>query len=424
MFAHIQRTKKYLREMNMKEIVVMKFGGSSVADAEKVKTVARRVISKHNEGYNVVVVVSAPGDMTDDLIERASQITQTPDDREMDMLLATGEQISISLLSMAIKSMGEDAISLTGAQVGIKTDCTHTKARIKEIHTGKIAQELEKNRIVIVAGFQGVTQDDTITTLGRGGSDLTAVALAAVLKAYQCEIYTDVKGVYTTDPRCVKAARKLDVISYDEMLEMAGLGAQVMQARSIEVAKKYNVVIHVRSTFSNENGTLITGEDSSMEDVVVRGIAFDKNQVKVSVVGLPDKPGVAATIFGALAYAHINVDMIIQSAAEDGKNDISFTIHEQDLKKTLATLEHVQNNLQAQRVVYDDKVAKISIVGVGMKSHSGIAAKMFQALADAHVNIEMISTSEIKVSCVIARDTLDASVKLLHTTFGLDASCA
>jgi aspartate kinase len=402
-----------------KKIVVMKFGGSSVSDADKIKNVANRVIAKREKGYNIVVVVSAPGDTTDDLIELAYKITKTPDDREMDMLLSTGEQMSISLLSMAIKSKGYDSISLTGAQVGIKTDKDHTRAKIREIDTKKIKKEISNDKIVIVAGFQGVTADKDITTLGRGGSDLTAVALAAVLKAYQCEIYTDVKGVYTTDPRMIAEAKKLNKISYEEMLEMAGLGAQVMQARSIEVAKKYNVVIHVRSTFSEEEGTLITTEDKAMEDVVVSGIAFDKNQVKFSISGVPDEPGIAAKIFHELAVNNVNVDMIIQSAAEDGKNDIAFTVHEQDLNKALDVLKSFKEKLSAS-FVYDDRVAKISIVGIGMKSHTGVAAKMFTALANQGINIEMISTSEIKVSCVIRRDSVEKSVKALHKVFELE----
>ncbi|MFC1546657.1 aspartate kinase [bacterium] len=404
----------------MKNIVVMKFGGSSVADADKIKHVADQVIAKKREGYNVVVVVSAPGDTTDDLVKMAYDITEAPLDREMDMLLATGEQISISLLSMAINHKGEDAISLTGAQVGVKTDKTHTKAKITEIHTHKLKKELSHGKIVIVAGFQGITPDDDITTLGRGGSDLTAVALSAVLKAYQCEIYTDVMGVFTTDPRLITDVTKIDTISYDEMLEMAGLGAQIMQARSIEVAKKYNVVIQVRSTFSDEQGTIITVEDSTMEDVLVRSIVFDRNQIKFSVTHIPDEPGVAAQIFQELAQAQINVDMIIQSAAEKGKNDISFTVHEQDFQKTLAILNKTKERLKAANIIYDDKAAKLSIIGVGMKSHTGVAAKMFTTLGNEKINIDMISTSEIKISCIISRDNVDKGVKALHKVFELN----
>ncbi len=401
-------------------LVVMKFGGSSVANAEKIKNVARRVIQTRDKGNRVVVVVSAPGDTTDDLITMAEGITPEPDPREMDMLLATGEQISIALLGMAIKDKGCKAISLTGAQVGILTDNTHSNAKVKHIPTDKIRKELKRGNIVIVAGFQGVTENEDITTLGRGGSDLTAVALASVLKADVCEIFTDVMGVYTTDPRVVPEARKLDTISYDEMLEMAGLGAQVMQARSIEVAKKFNIDIHVRSTFSEAEGTFITREVQKMEDVVVRGIASDKNQAKISIIDLPDKPGEAARMFKDLADKHINVDMIIQSSASDGRNDISFTVGHKDLSKTLEVMERIRRELGAKDVIHDSNVAKVSIVGVGMRSHVGVAAKMFSALAREGINIEMISTSEIKISCVIKNTQVDKAVKAIHRVFNLD----
>ena len=406
-------------------LVVMKFGGSSVADAEKIKRVAGRVIAKKKKGNRVVVVVSAPGDMTDDLIAMCEGVTDSPDDREMDMLLSTGEQVSIALLSMAIKSKGAAAISLTGPQAGIHADTSHTRARITKIIPTKIRKELAKGKIVIVAGFQGINPNADITTLGRGGSDLTAVALAAALKADSCEIYTDVLGVYTTDPRIVPDARKIDYISYDDILEMAGSGAQVMQARSIEVAKKFNVEIHVRSTFSEAEGTIITSEQSvnsgrsAMEEVVITAITFDKNQVKLSVIDLPDRPGVAAKIFGELAKGGINVDMIIQSAAQDKKNDISFTVSRADLKKTMRILDAMKDSLKADRIIYDDKVAKISIVGVGMKSHAGVAATMFNMLAATGINIEMISTSEIKISCVIKESEVTKAVTELHKAFKL-----
>ncbi|MBI5555387.1 MAG: aspartate kinase [Elusimicrobia bacterium] len=398
----------------------MKFGGSSVADAEKIKNVARRIMETRDTGNKVVVVVSAPGDTTDDLITWAEKITAEPDDREMDMLLSTGEQMSIALLAMAIKDKGYKAISLTGAQVGILTDKIHNMAKIVHIHTDKIRKELKKGNIVVVAGFQGITEDEDITTLGRGGSDLTAVALASVLKADVCEIFTDVPGVYTTDPRVVPAARKLDVISYDEMLEMAGLGAQVMQARSIEMAKKFNIDIHVRSTFSYEPGTIITREVTKMEDVVVRGIASDKNQAKISILDLPDKPGVAASMFTELAAKGINIDMIIQSSAADGRNDISFTVNHKDLPKTLEVMEKIRQELGATEVIHDRNVAKISMVGVGMRSHVGVASKMFSALARAGINIEMISTSEIKISCVIKSVHVEKAVKVIHKAFHLE----
>lgn len=401
-------------------LVVMKFGGSSVADADKIKDVASRVIKTCDEGNKVVVVVSAPGDTTDDLITMAEKVTAEPDERELDMLLSTGEQISIALLAMAIKNRGYKAISLTGMQVGILTDKVHNKAKIKHIKTDKIKRELRKGNIVIVAGFQGITEDHDITTLGRGGSDLTAVALAAVLKADVCEIFTDVLGVYTTDPRLVPEARKLEVIAYDEMLEMASLGAQVMQARSIEVAKKNNIDIHVRSTFSSESGTIITREVKKMEDVVVRGVASDKNQAKISIIDVPDKPGIAAKMFTDLAAKGINVDMIIQSSAADGMNDISFTISHKDLDKTLEIMEKVKKNVGAREIIYDRNVAKVSIVGVGMRSHVGIAGRMFSALADEKINIQMISTSEIKISCVIKNTDVEKAVKALHKAFGLE----
>ncbi|MFH1715323.1 MAG: aspartate kinase [Elusimicrobiota bacterium] len=398
----------------------MKFGGSSVADAEKIKHVANKIIAKKKKGNDVVVVVSAPGDTTDDLLDLAAKITNNPCDREMDMLLSTGEQMSIALLSMAIKSQGENAISLTGQQVGIKTDSAHTRARIQQISPNKLKKLIKSGHIVIVAGFQGVNANNDITTLGRGGSDLTAVALAAVLKADSCEIYTDVKGVYTTDPRMIDDARMMKKISYDEMLEMAGLGAQVMQARSIEVAKKFGVVIHVRSTFSEEEGTYIIAEDKDMEDIVVSGIAFDKNQVKLCVIGVPDKPGIAARLFKELAEAHVNVDMIIQSAADSKKNDISFTVHKADLDKAMVVSNKFKSETNAENVSADEHVSKVSIVGVGMKSHTGVAGKMFDVLAKEEINIEMISTSEIKISVIINDRDVKKAVKALHKAFELD----
>lgn len=403
----------------MKEIIVMKFGGSSLATVEKVKKVANRVKHK-SQIHKVVVVVSAPGKMTDELIAKADSITDSPDPREMDMLLATGEMQSIALLSMAIKSLNIDAISLTGPQAGIFADSVHTKAKIQRIRPQKILAELKKNKVVIVAGFQGINENEDITTLGRGGSDLTAVALGAALKAKECEIYTDVPGVYTTDPRLVPDAKKLDRISYDEMLELAGLGSQVMMARSVEIAKKYNLVIHVRSTFSDEPGTLITKEVPMMEEVVVSGIAYEKNEAKLSVTNVPDKPGIAAIIFGELAKANINVDMIIQSAARGKNNDISFTVPGGDIEKTVALLKKTAKQIGGGKVISDEKIAKVSIVGIGMKSHPGVASAMFDVLAKEGINIEMISTSEIKISCVIAEDKLSKAVKALHKRFGLN----
>ncbi len=398
----------------------MKFGGSSVADAGKIRHVAERVIGKKNEGFQIVVVVSAPGDMTDDLLELARGISADPDERELDVLLATGEQASIALLCMALKEQGQPAISLTGPQAGIFADTSHTKARITAIRPKKVHAELAKGRIVVVAGFQGLNPNEDVATLGRGGSDLTAIAMAAVLKADLCEIYTDVTGVYTTDPRVVAEARKLEEISYDEMLELAGSGAQVMQGRSVEVAKKFGVVFEVRSTFSNEPGTRVHQEVSRMEEVVVSGIAFDRNQAKISLVDVPDRPGIAATVFGALAREGINVDMIIQSEARGGANDISFTISSAEVKKALPALERVKETMGAREVTHDASVAKVAVVGVGMRSHPGVAATMFKALADHQINIQMISTSEIKISCVIQKDQVDDAVKVLHKAFGLE----
>ncbi|MBN1622661.1 MAG: aspartate kinase [Endomicrobiales bacterium] len=406
-------------------LIVMKFGGSSVSNAEKIKHVAKRIVEKEKKGNKVVVVVSAPGDMTDDLISLAEGVTERPDEREMDMLLATGEQASIALLSMAIKHLGWNSISLTGPQAGIYADTTYTKARITKIVPTKVHKELNSGKIVIVAGFQGLNPNRDITTLGRGGSDLTAVALAAALKADSCEIYTDVDGVYTTDPRIVPNARKIEYISYDEMLEMAGSGAQVMQARSIEVAKKFGVQIHVRSTFSNNQGTIIKGDEKlkswrkKMEDVVVSSVTYDKNQVKFTMLGVPDRPGIAAVMFGALAKGGINVDMIIQSAPRAKYNDISFTVTKSDLKKANEILKKVKAKLNAEAVVYDDNIAKVSIVGVGMRSHAGVASKMFNVLANAKINIDMISTSEIKISCAVKQDQVSRAVAQLHKAFKL-----
>ncbi|MBD3272349.1 MAG: aspartate kinase [Elusimicrobia bacterium] len=400
-------------------LVVMKFGGSSVATTEKIQRVAQRIIRKKRSHHQVVVVVSAPGDMTDDLIYRAGQITQDPDDREMDMLLATGEQTSIALLTMAIKELGAKAISLTGPQAGFFTDTSHTRARIVQILPEKILKQLRLGNIVIVAGFQGINPNEDIATLGRGGSDLSAVALAAVLGASVCEIYTDVEGIYTTDPRVCPKARKISKISYDAMLELAGSGAQIMQSRSIEVAKKFGVRIHVRSTFTDKPGTIIEKEVSKMEDVIVSGIAIDKNQVKMSMVEVPDRPGIAAAIFGALAREGINVDMIIQSAARGMNNDISFTIARSSLKRAITALRNVCTKLHAKEIIYDEDIAKLAIVGVGMRSHPGVASKMFETLARARINIEMISTSEIRIACVVKTKHLKKAVSLLHRAFHL-----
>jgi len=404
-------------------LVVMKFGGSSVADADKMKLVASRIIAKKNAGNKVVVVVSAPGDTTDELLEMADKITSNPPAREMDVLLATGEMISISLLAMAIGAMGEKAVSLTGPQAGILADINYTRARVKKVNPKKINSFLSKNNIVIVAGFQALNPKGDITTLGRGGSDLTAVVLAAGLEADSCEIYSDVEGVYTTDPRLVKDAKKLEYISYDEMLEMAGSGAQVLQSRSVEVAKKFGVEIQARSTFSENQGTIITSEErirrKKMEELLVSGITFDKNQVKFTIIDLPDIPGVAAKIFSSLAKIGINVDMIIQSAAVNKKNDISFTVSRKETKKTQIELDKIASEFKASQVVCDEHVAKISVVGIGMKSNAGVAGKMFEILHKKGINIEMISTSEIKISCIVDEMDMVKAVEELHKGFGL-----
>ncbi|MCL2334851.1 MAG: aspartate kinase [Endomicrobia bacterium] len=404
-------------------LVVMKFGGSSVADADKMKLVAGKIIAKKKEGNKVVVVVSAPGDTTDDLLEMADKITSNPPDREMDVLLATGEMVSIALLSMAIDAMGEKVISMTGPQAGIFADADHRRARIKKVTPTKVKTQLAKNNIVIVAGFQALNPKGDIATLGRGGSDLTAVALAAALEADSCEIYSDVEGVYTTDPRVVKDARKIDYISYDEMLELSGAGAQVLYGRSVEVAKKFGVEIHSRSTFSDKKGTIITSEEKigrkKMEALLVSGVAFDKNQVKFTIIDLPDQPGVAAKIFGKLAKIGVNVDMIIQSAAVDKKNDISFTVSKSDMKKTQIELDKIAAELKASSVVCDEHVSKVSVVGVGMRSNPGVAAKTFEILSKKGINIEMISTSEIKISCIVDEADMVKAVEELHKGFNL-----
>ncbi|MGB2601178.1 MAG: aspartate kinase [Candidatus Omnitrophota bacterium] len=405
--------------MRKKGVIVQKFGGTSVANPERIKGVARRVAVCKKKGYDVVVVVSALGDTTNELLELADQITKNPPERELDMLLATGEQVSVALLAMALHKIGYEAISFTGAQVGIKTDSSHTKAKILDVSTTRIKKELKKDRIVIVAGFQGVNLDQEITTLGRGGSDMTAVALAKVLNANMCEIYTDVKGVYTADPRLVKNARKLKTISYEEMLELASLGAQVMQARSMEVAGKFNIPMHVRSSMHPDAGTMITREVKAMEDVLVRGVTADKSEAKVTICDVPDKPGEASRMFEKLAKANVNVDMIIQNVSRTGSTDISFTASKKDLHKTQGVIEKIGKQIGAKGVKFDKNIAKVSVVGIGMRSHSGVAARMFRALASKKINIEMISTSEIKISCVISNKHADAAVKAIHKAFEL-----
>ncbi len=400
-------------------ITVQKFGGTSVADTDKIKNVARRVSQTRKKGEHVVVVISALGDTTDRLVGLAYEISPHPREREMDMLLATGEQISVALLSMAVHELGYDAISFTGAQVGIVTDGAHTKAKILDVKVGRILEELEKGKIVIVAGFQGVSLDDQITTLGRGGSDTTAVALAAALKADVCEIYTDVDGVFTADPRIVPEARKLERVSYEEMLEMAATGARVLQLRSVEFARNYGVVMHVRSSFSEDEGTWIES-DERMEKAIISGVTDDSGEAKVSVFDVPDRPGSAASLFAALSKANINVDMIIQNVSEGDRTAISFTVGKDDLRKAKEISEAIARDLEAGGVTVDEDIAKVSLVGAGMRTHPGVAADMFNALAENGINIEMISTSSIKISCVIPARDVNKAVSAIHKKFGLD----
>ena len=404
-------------------LIVQKFGGSSVANAERIKRVAQRVIEAKKAGNDVVVTVSAMGDTTDDLVALSKQLTDNPSRREMDMLLTTGEQVSIALLAMTIQDMGYDAISLTGPQAGFITDKVHSKARILYINTERLERELEKGNIVIVAGFQGRTVNDEITTLGRGGSDTSAVALAVELGADVCEIFTDVDGVYTADPRIVEDATKLEIISYDEMLELASLGAGVLHPRSVELAKSYDVVLHVRSSFNYNEGTLV--EEASKvqqkmeKDRVVSGVAHDLNVVTMALLDVPDHPGIASSIFKALAEERINVDMIIQSQKRNGVNDISFTIGQDDFSKAVKLVDNIKEVINAGGFIFEENVAKVSIVGAGMITNPGVAADMFDALAEAGINIEMISTSEIKVSCVVRASDAKRAVQVLHDKFEL-----
>jgi len=397
-------------------LIVQKYGGSSVADPVRIRSVARRVVAS-SAGNQLVVVVSAMGKTTDSLVNLAHQITPAPDPREMDMLLATGEQVTIALLAMALQDLGVKARSFTGFQAAIRTDCGHTKARITQITAERVRQALDAGAVAVVAGFQGLSEADEITTLGRGGSDLTGVALAAALKADVCEIYTDVDGIYTADPNIVPDAKKLARVAYDEMLEMASLGAKVLQARSVEFAKKYGVTVHVRSSFKSDPGTLVTKEEQGMEEVVVTGVTHDQSQAKISILRVPDRPGIAAQVFGAIAERNVVVDMIVQNISHDGYTDMSFTLPRGDFERAVAMLKEIVRNIGAQGVVHDDRVAKVSIVGVGMRSHSGVAAKMFETLAKEGINIQMISTSEIAVSCVIEDKYAELAVRALHDAF-------
>jgi aspartate kinase len=405
--------------------LVQKFGGTSVADSNKILAAARRAIRAHQRGEQVLVVVSARGHTTDELVELAREINERPPAREMDMLLSTGEQVSVALMAMAIQALGVPAISFTGVQIGIVTDSFHTKARIRNISTERIQQALNEGKIVIVAGFQGVDENYNITTLGRGGSDTTAVALAAVLGADACEIYTDVDGVYTTDPRIVPEARKVDRISYDEMLELASLGAGVMHSRSIEFAKKYGVPIHVRSSFSDTEGTWIVSEgDAHRLGVSVTGAALARDEGRITILGVPDRPGVVHRIFNSIAEANIVVDMIVQNVSKEGQTEVSFTVAVDDLAETLLAAESAAKAIGASGVTHDAEVAKVSVVGLGMRTHTGVATSMFEALADAGVNIEMITTSEIKISVLVQRTSAVAALRAVHSAFGLERASA
>jgi aspartate kinase len=401
-------------------LIVQKFGGTSVGNTERIKNVAARVAKYRSQGDQVVVVVSAMSGVTDNLIKLAKEIMPLPSEREMDMLLATGEQTTIALTAIALHALGIDAVSMTGAQAGIVTDGVHTKAKIQNITPKQVHALLDSGKVVIVAGFQGQTSEGQITTLGRGGSDLTAIALAASLKADLCQIYTDVDGVYTADPRIVKTAKKLPEISYDEMLELASLGAKVMQSRSVEFAKKFGVVFEVRSSLNDNPGTIVKEETKSMEDVVIRGVSLDKNQAKVTLVGVPDKPGVAAQTFKALADAAINVDMIVQNVSHGAgapSTDISFTVDKPELLKATKVIDKLKAEVGLREVIADENIGKLSIVGVGMRSHYGVAARMFDTLAQNGVNIDMISTSEIKISVVIDLKRGDDAYRAIHGAF-------
>ncbi|MEU3168796.1 aspartate kinase [Streptosporangium sp. NPDC006930] len=408
-------------------LVVQKYGGSSVADASCIKRVAQRIVATKKAGNDVVVIVSAMGDTTDELLDLAQQVSPLPPGRELDMLLTSGERISMALLAMAIANLGQEARSFTGSQAGVITDSSHGRARIIDVTPGRIREALDNGQIAIVAGFQGVSQDTKdITTLGRGGSDTTAVALAAALSADVCEIYTDVDGVFTADPRIVSAARKIPRISYDEMMEMAACGAKILHLRCVEYARRFSLPIHVRSSFSTKEGTWVVSDPDSegteMEQPIISGVAHDRSEAKITVVGVPDKVGEAATIFKTLADAEINIDMIVQnvSAATTGRTDISFTLPTSDASAALTALKKIQERIGFESLLFDDQIGKISLIGAGMRSHPGVTATFFAALADAGVNIEMISTSEIRISVIVGQDEVDTAVSAAHRAFDLD----
>ncbi len=405
-------------------LYVYKFGGTSVGTVERIKVVAEKVKKAHDLGDQIIVVVSAMSGETNRLVALAKDIQQSPSEREIDVLLSTGEQVTVALVSMALLELGCDACSYTGSQVRILTDSSHTKARIREIDDARIRADLEAGKVVVVAGFQGVDEQGNITTLGRGGSDTTAVALAAALKADECHIYTDVDGVYTTDPRVEPKARRLDKITFEEMLEMASLGSKVLQIRSVEFAGKYNVALRVLSSFEEGKGTLITYEESQVESALISGIAFNRDEAKLTITGVPDLPGVAFKILGPIADANIEIDMIIQNIADDATTDFTFTVHRNDYQRAKTLLDETCVELGARRVTGDESIVKVSIVGVGMRSHSGIASTMFKALADENINIRMISTSEIKISVVVDEKYLELAVRTLHAAFKLDQKIA
>lgn len=402
-------------------LVVQKYGGTSVANLDKIRNVARRVIKTYDQGNDVVVILSAMAGVTDTLIEMAHKAAAEPDKRELDVLLATGEQTTAALLAMMLKSEGYDAMSLMGYQADVVTDCSYGNARILEIGTGRLAQMVKKHTIVVVAGFQGHDIKGNITTLGRGGSDTSGVAIAAALQADVCEIYTDVDGIYTADPHICPKARKLKTITYDEMLNMASLGAKVLQIRSVGFAKKYNIPVHVRSSFNEEEGTMIVSEDMGMEQLVVSGVTHDKNQARVTVTKVPDQPGIAAKIFSPISTEGIVVDVIIQNTRKGGKTDMSFTVPKPDYKRTIEIMQKIAHEIGAEEVLGDSNIAKVSVIGVGMKNNAGVASVMFNTLSRENINIIMISTSEIRISCVIEEKYAELAVRVLHTAFGLDA---
>lgn len=410
----------------MAETLVMKFGGSSVADAERIKRAAKRIVARREEGYRVVAVLSARGDTTDELLEMASEVTDAPDPREMDMLLSTGERISCALCAMAIRDLGHDAISLTGSQAGIVTDTSHTRARILDVKADRIEEALDAGNIALVAGFQGVSTDRDVTTLGRGGSDTTAVAVAAALGAPVCEIYTDVAGVFSADPRIVPDARKLNTVSFEEMLEMASSGAKVLQLRSVEYARNHGVRIHCRSSFEEAGGTIVVTEEDTVEHALITAVTHSTGEARVTLIGVPDRPGVAGAVFGALADAGVNVDMIIQNEpeSEGAKADMSFTVAAEDLRDARTALAGIVEAEGIERIASDESMGKVSVVGAGMRSHPGVAATVFRTLGQEGINIEMISTSPIKISCVVSADRVADAVRSLHAAFDLGGAAS